>query len=56
VAADFKDEFGRTPLLWAAKEGHEAVVRLLAKRDDVAVDSKDDYGQTPLLWAAREGQ
>ncbi|PMD35782.1 hypothetical protein L207DRAFT_601605 [Hyaloscypha variabilis F] len=42
------DEFGQTPLSWAAKKGHEAVVKLLleAKAD---VESKDDEsGRTPL--------
>jgi ankyrin repeat protein len=37
-------------------QGHEAVVRLLVKRDDVEVDSKDDCGQTPLSLAAVGGQ
>jgi ankyrin repeat protein len=29
VEADSKDEYGRTPLSWAAVGGHEAVVKLL---------------------------
>jgi ankyrin repeat protein len=29
VVADSEDEFGQTPLLWAAEEGHKAVVKLL---------------------------
>jgi ankyrin repeat protein len=33
VAADSKDEDGRTPLSWAARGGHEAVVKLLVERD-----------------------
>jgi hypothetical protein len=55
IKADSKDKYGRTPLSWAAWEGHEAVVRLLIERDDVEADSKDKYGRTPLLWAACEG-
>jgi hypothetical protein len=55
VAADSKDEDGRTPLSWAAERGHEAVVKLLVERDDVAADSKDYYGRTPLSWAAGGG-
>jgi ankyrin repeat protein len=29
VDLDSKDEDGRTPLSWAAKNGHEAVMKLL---------------------------
>ena len=36
-----KDSHGGTPLLLAAKNGHEAVVKLLLARDDVNVNSKD---------------
>jgi ankyrin repeat protein len=45
---DSRDTYGRTPLWWAAREGHEAVVKLLLERDNVVADLKDDYGQTPL--------
>ena len=41
---DSKDDLGRTPLSWAAEEGHEAVVKLLVARDDVEADSKDNNG------------
>jgi ankyrin repeat protein len=37
------------------RNGHKAVVELLAVRDDVGVDSKDNDTQTPLWWAARNG-
>jgi Ankyrin repeats (3 copies)/Ankyrin repeat len=53
--ADAKDQYGQTPLLNAAENGHTAIVELLAARDDVNADAKDRYGQTPLLYAAQNG-
>ncbi|PVH92983.1 hypothetical protein DM02DRAFT_499359, partial [Periconia macrospinosa] len=49
-------EYGRTPLWWAAEEGHDAVLKLLLAKDGIDPDSKDTkYGQTPLSVAARNG-
>ena len=55
VEVDSKDEDdrGRTPLLWAAVNGHEGVAKLLVDSCRVEVDFKDEDGQTPLSWAAR---
>ena len=47
--------FGWTPLSWAAINGHEGVVRLLAEREDVEADSKNKDGNTPLSCAAING-
>ena len=52
---DVKDSYGRTPLSWAAENGHEAVVKLLLEKS-AELESKDHHGWTPLLWAARNGQ
>ncbi|KAI9860058.1 MAG: hypothetical protein M1813_006406 [Trichoglossum hirsutum] len=56
VDVDSKDTYGRTPLSWAAGNGHEAVVKLLLATEKVDVDPKDSYsGRTPLSWAAVNG-
>jgi ankyrin repeat protein len=48
VDPDSKDDASRTPLSWAAHNGHEAVVQLLFKNPKVELDSKDKEGKTPL--------
>jgi ankyrin repeat protein len=56
VDPDLKDSYGRTPLSWAAENGHEAAVKLLVDTDKVDVDSKGaSYSQTPLSRAAENG-
>ena len=52
---ELEDDDGKTPLLWAAQYGHEAVVRLLIERDGVDINAKDRDGRTPLSWAVRKG-
>ncbi|CAG1999053.1 unnamed protein product [Fusarium graminearum] len=48
-------EYGQTPLLWAAKNGNEAVVNLLLEKG-ADIEAKDsEYDQTLLLWAATNG-
>jgi ankyrin repeat protein len=44
-----KDKNGRTPLSWAAQNGHEAVVKLLLDNSS-DVDSKDNADRTPLTY------
>ena len=39
--------YGKTPRIWAAENGHEAVVRLLIERGDVDIDAKDNLGRHP---------
>ena len=51
-----RDGLGMTPLIWAARYGHEEVVRLLLRENDIRPDRPDEeYGRTPLSWAAGNG-
>ena len=53
--ADKKDILGRTPLIYAARSGHEAVVRLLLEHG-ADVEAKDkERGETALILAAGSG-
>jgi ankyrin repeat protein len=52
---DPKDSYGRTPLSWAAEEGHEGVVKLLLEIGKANADLGDEDGWTPLSRAAWEG-
>ena len=56
INLEIKDkEYGRTPLSWAAWNGHEAVVKLLLEKG-ADMETKDKkYSQTPLSWAAENG-
>jgi ankyrin repeat protein len=47
--------FGRTPLVWASENGHEAVVKMLINAG-AEIDSNDSqFDHTPLSWAAHKG-
>jgi ankyrin repeat protein len=43
----------RTPLLWAAENGNEVVIKLLLETGKAEVDSKNRDGLTPLWGAAQ---
>ena len=42
---------GRTPLSYAAKNGHEIIPRLLLDREGLEVNPQDEFGWTPLSLA-----
>ncbi|KAH8122467.1 ankyrin repeat-containing domain protein, partial [Trichoderma asperelloides] len=52
---DASDDFGRTPLSYAAGNGYETIVNLLLGTYVVSPNSMDRDGQTPLMWAAKRG-
>lgn len=53
------DESGLNALIWAAREGHEDLVRLLLALletgSQVDVNFKDSNGRTAISWAAENG-
>ena len=50
------DGVGVTPLIWAARFGHEEVVRLLLREKYIQPDQQDlNSGRTALSWAAGHG-
>ena len=46
---------GNTPLVWAARNGHEGVVKILLSWDDVNPNKPDNNGESPLSGAAQTG-
>ena len=51
-----RDGMSLTPLAWAARNGHEGVVRVLLSRDDIDPGKPGEDGQTPLCLAAHKGR
>ena len=50
------DGMGSTAFAWAARMGHEEVVRMLLEGDSIGPDQADSIsGRTPLWWAAGRG-
>jgi ankyrin repeat protein len=55
ASLNIADQYGQTPLSWAACNGHEAIVKLLLATGKAEIDSKDKNGRTPLSWAEENG-
>ncbi|KAF5682111.1 ankyrin protein [Fusarium denticulatum] len=57
--ADLTDDYNRTPLSYAAEQGHETVIKLLidngADRDSRGTDKYQHERRTPLSFAAEKG-
>ena len=49
------DCIGNTPLVWAARNGHQGVVEILLRREDIDPDKPGVFDQTPLSCAAWNG-
>jgi ankyrin repeat protein len=49
---EHKDDYGGTPLHWAAANGHGEACRALVSMCRAIVDSRDSRGNTPLILAA----
>ncbi|KAE8446343.1 hypothetical protein EG329_012092 [Mollisiaceae sp. DMI_Dod_QoI] len=54
VDVEEKDDTGGTPLLWAARNGRKAIVKLLLEKG-ANPEIKDRFSQTPLLLAVGKG-
>ncbi|RYP09478.1 hypothetical protein DL765_008428 [Monosporascus sp. GIB2] len=55
ILADARDKYGRTPLSYAAGQGHVEVVWLLLQTGKVEAGSSDREGRTPLVYAVVGG-
>ena len=55
VCPDSLSKSGRTPLSWAAQNGHEEVVKLPLEQEDINPNRSGKPGQTPLLLAIENG-
>ena len=50
-----KDRFGSTSLIWASKNGHLQVVKLLLREEGIDINKYNNYGETALYLASYYG-
>ncbi|KAM0708162.1 hypothetical protein Q7P35_004812 [Cladosporium inversicolor] len=55
IDVNFLDGNGCTPLLEAARHGHESIVTILLEQRGIDVHRRDSRGSTALMWAQRQG-
>ncbi len=53
--SDPKDDYGRTPLFFTAREGHAIVLKVLLNQVDDTLNSINGDGRTPLYIAIEYG-
>uniref|UniRef100_A0A0N5CAU5 Protein kinase domain-containing protein n=1 Tax=Strongyloides papillosus TaxID=174720 RepID=A0A0N5CAU5_STREA len=56
VPVDVKDRRGDTPLIWAARNGHNNVIKILCKDKNVNINHVNKSGETALHVATRYSQ
>ena len=54
-SSSLQDQYGRTALMWAARNGHDTVIPLLLEAD-AEIDAQSNNGETPLILASYNGK
>jgi ankyrin repeat protein len=55
INPDSKDSSGQTPLVYAIKNGHKAVVELLLAKNSISINTEDNGGRAPQSWEVEKG-
>lgn len=55
ISVNELDRNKSSPLHWAAKMGHDPIVKMLLDRDDIEPDLENNRSRTPLSFAAERG-